>query len=208
MSDACAQNLITGLYSAKCWTPVTEQCGNYKQEGDCYNREHTWPKSYWNGSSSLASYTDLFHLYPCDGYDNGMRSNYWLGFADRASAKYVTSNGSFLSKCLPAPNCDVPGCADNLPEFCWEPTDEAKGRLARVYFYMSTRYMHVWTCCDSDGANGATIKPWLLATLLQWHESFPVTYAESARNDIVFQDYQGNRNPFVDYPAWVSKIWS
>lgn len=84
----------------QCWTPVSEQCGNYKTEGDCYNREHTWPKSAWNGSQ-IASYTDLMHLYPTDGYDNNIRSNYWLGNADKATAKYVTSNGSFLSKCLP-----------------------------------------------------------------------------------------------------------
>eukprot|EP00163_Fabomonas_tropica_P011807 TRINITY_DN2271_c0_g1_i8.p2 TRINITY_DN2271_c0_g1~~TRINITY_DN2271_c0_g1_i8.p2 ORF type:complete len:160 (-),score=39.12 TRINITY_DN2271_c0_g1_i8:680-1159(-) len=39
---------IRGFYSAYCWT-VEQECGNYKKEGDCFNREHSWPKSWWGG---------------------------------------------------------------------------------------------------------------------------------------------------------------
>jgi hypothetical protein len=63
----CPVGQINDIYSAKCWAFPGGQCGNYQKEGDCYNREHSFPKSWWNGSV-IPSYTDLFHLYPSDGY--------------------------------------------------------------------------------------------------------------------------------------------
>ncbi|MBC8399937.1 MAG: endonuclease, partial [Candidatus Marinimicrobia bacterium] len=59
------------------YTFVSDQCGNYSAEGDCYNREHSWPKSWFNENSPMN--TDLFHLYPTDGYVNGRRGNYPYG---------------------------------------------------------------------------------------------------------------------------------
>mgnify|MGYP003969858621 CR=1 FL=1 len=59
------------------YTFGSDQCGNYGGESDCYNREHSWPKSWFNNASPMNS--DLFHLYPTDGYVNGMRSNYPFG---------------------------------------------------------------------------------------------------------------------------------
>lgn len=264
-NTGCGAGTIDDLYSAKCWTLATEQCGNYKTEGDCYNREHTWPKSLWGGSTTVASYTDLFHLYPADGYDNNARGNYWLGNADKSTAKWVTSNGSFLGKCLNATagaagraqaravtrdfggavaedelsattdrargsadaaengeyegarqgslrgassssSINAVGGDTDLPALCWEPADAVKGLLARVYFFMSTRYADTWTCCDTDGANGAAMKPWLLATLLEWHTTFPLSQRELDRNEVVY-GIQGNRNPFVDHPDWVAKTF-
>ena len=59
------------------YTFITDQCGNYSTEGDCYNREHSVPASWFNDATPL--YTDLFHLYPTDGYVNNRRSNYPYG---------------------------------------------------------------------------------------------------------------------------------
>ena len=44
---------------------IDDQCGTYKKEEDCYNREHSFPKSWFNDDYPM--YTDLFHLYPTDG---------------------------------------------------------------------------------------------------------------------------------------------
>lgn len=49
---------IPDVYSAYCWETdknVTTggECGNYKKEGDCYNREHLWPKSWFGGKNYL-----------------------------------------------------------------------------------------------------------------------------------------------------------
>jgi hypothetical protein len=46
-----------------------------------------------------------------------------------------------------------------------------------------------------------------LSTLLQWHAEDPVDDWERNRNDIIYYDYQNNRNPFIDYPEWVDEIW-
>jgi hypothetical protein len=49
---------IPDVYSTFCWTPEKisgGECGNYKKEGDCYNREHLWPKSWFGGECSFTS---------------------------------------------------------------------------------------------------------------------------------------------------------
>jgi len=191
----CNAGTVEDIYSSKCWMPGTQQCGNYKKEGDCYNREHSWPKSWWGGEQAgYASYTDLFHLFPSDGYDNGRRSDYPLGTV--SAPIYTTSNGCKLGPCT------APGFSGT----CWEVGDDHKGTLARGYFYISTAYMGVFACCNTDGVNGSRLKPWMENVLREWHSQFPPTADELRRNDLIFQLYQGNRNPFIDYPEWVDKI--
>ena len=56
---------------------------------DCYNREHSFPKSWWGGSTSIAAYTDLFHVFAADGYDNSRRANDPLGFVNPGTGKQI-----------------------------------------------------------------------------------------------------------------------
>jgi endonuclease I len=44
----------------------------------------------------------------------------------------------------------------------------------------------------------------LLSTLLDWSMQDPPDAEEVARNDVI-QDFQGNRNPFVDHPEWATR---
>ena len=97
----------------------------------------------------------------------------------------------------------------------FEPIDEFKGDIARAYFYMATRYqdrLANWQGNSSEAnaaLNGTTtqvFESWLLQLLKQWHVQDPVSQKERDRNDAAYQ-YQGNRNPFVDYPQFVSAIW-
>lgn len=81
------------------YTYSTDQCGTYANEGDCYNREHSFPKSYFGDVSPMN--TDLFHIYATDGKVNGMRSNYPYGVV--STPTYTSSNGSKLG------NCTYPG---------------------------------------------------------------------------------------------------
>jgi hypothetical protein len=70
--DRCdSTTQIADIYSTKCWAK-SQQCGTFSKEGDCYNREHMWPKSWFGGSASDESspngpskgaYTDLFELW-------------------------------------------------------------------------------------------------------------------------------------------------
>lgn len=188
-------NGIYDIYSDVCWNPNSQRCGSYSEEGDCYNREHSWPRSWWGGSSA-AQFSDLFHLYPTDGYVNGIRGNLPYCEVSSSSVDYESSNGSRRG------NCAVSGFSGEG----FEPADAFKGDLARTYFYMAIRYRGEFTCCAEDGVNRAEITSWEEAVLRQWHTADPVSSKEIARNEAVFS-LQGNRNPFIDVPAWVDQVF-
>jgi len=184
---------VPGGTPAYTYTISSDQCGNYAKEGDCYNREHSFPKSWFNDASPM--YTDLFHLYPTDGYVNGKRSNY--PFGEVSSADWTSTNGSKLG------TCSWPGYSGTV----FEPIDEYKGDFARTYFYMATRYYgedSSWP--GSDMVNGSQPKTWALNMLLAWHRADPVSTKETNRNNEVYQ-IQNNRNPFIDDPLYAEKIW-
>jgi endonuclease I len=46
----------------------------------------------------------------------------------------------------------------------------------------------------------------LLSVLLEWNEFDPVDDFERHRNEVLYS-YQGNRNPFIDYPEFANLIW-
>lgn len=176
------------------YTFFEDECGNYSGEGSCYNKEHSWPKS-WFGGQVYPMYSDLFHIVPTDGYTNGMRSNY--PFGEVGTANWTSQNGSKRGY------SNYPGYSGIV----FEPIDEYKGDFARGYFYMSTRYYgedNGWP--GSDMVDGAEIKPWALAMLLEWHYNDPVSQKEIDRCNAIF-NLQENRNPFIDRPAYVAKIW-
>jgi endonuclease I len=172
----------------------SDHCGNYSGEGDCYNREHTWPQSWFNSGNPMKS--DLFHVYPTDGYVNSHRGSYPYG--DVGSASWTSTNGSKKGNCS---NSGYNGIV-------FEPIDEYKGDIARTYFYMSTRYYNEDSSWDNtDMTNGAEIKSWAITVLLNWHQLDPVSEKEINRNDEIY-DIQDNRNPFIDHPEWVDCIWT
>jgi endonuclease I len=185
---------------------VVKQCGNYKVEGDCYNREHSFPKSWFNDQYPM--YTDIHHLFATDGKVNNMRGNYPYGEVDTAT--YTSSNGSKLG----APTAELIAYGFTGDKV-FEPIDEFKGDFARAYFYMATRYqdrIDTWELNTDnsnavlDGSTEVVFEPWILAMLKKWHSNDPVSAKETYRNDAAFQ-FQGNRNPFIDHPEYVSEIW-
>ena len=191
----CSNDTIGDVYSASCWTRA-QQCGNYKQEGDCYNREHGWPKGWFGGfDAGQGAQVDLFELWPSDGYVNNLRGDLPVGTVD--SPRYTSTSGAKVGPCTSA------GYADGGD--CFEVSDEWKGDFARSYFYLSVAYMGKWSCCDTPGANASDIKPWMEAQLRLWHAADPVGNHELIVNDGA-QTAQGNRSPFVDHPEWVELI--
>ena len=125
---------------------IDAEGGNYSKEGDCYNREHTWPKSWWGGGVE-PQYTDLFHLYPTDGYVNGIRSNWPLGVV--ATPSYTSTDGAKLGT-----------CKRDISTKCFEPPDVYKGDFSRNYFYVSTAYQGAFKCCTvANAVNGSDILP-------------------------------------------------
>ncbi len=172
----------------------TDKCGNYKNEGDCYNREHSVPKSWFSKASPM--YSDAWHVYPTDGKINSYRSN--NPFGEVGSGASSSKNG--FSKWG---SCVTPGYTGTV----FEPNDEYKGDFARTYFYFATRYQDR---IDNWGGIFISTYPhivkWQLDMLLRWNELDPVSQKEIDRNDAV-QKEQGNRNPFIDYPELVDLIF-
>lgn len=185
------------------FTAGSDQCGSYRGESDCYNREHAFPRSWFGGAVSPMN-TDVHHIFPTDGYVNARRSSYPYG--EVGSASYTSSNGSRLG-----------GAASGLgySGTVFEPIDEFKGDIARAYFYMATRYEDVvsgWENQSSygdaalNGTSNQVFENWFLNMLLNWHAQDPVSQKEIDRNDAAYS-FQGNRNPFVDHPQLVGEIW-
>lgn len=171
-----------------------DECGNYSGEGDCYNREHSWPNS-WFGGEVYPMYSDMFHLYPTDGYVNNRRGNYPYG--EVSAATWTSTNGCKVG------NCTTPGYSGVV----FEPLDEYKGDFARTYFYMSTRYYTEdsgWP--GSPQTTGSQLKPWAKSMMLQWSTDDPVSAKETDRNNLVY-GIQNNRNPYIDHPEYANLIW-
>lgn len=142
--------------------------------------------------------TDVHHLRPADITVNSARGN---DDFDNGGDIYVDGDGA--TECY--------SDADS-----WEARDEVKGDVARMLFYMATRY---------EGDNGepdlelvdevntfdlnTTGKGYhgKLSTLLEWHKEDPVDSFEINRNNVIYS-YQLNRNPFIDHPEFVDLIWT
>lgn len=195
---------IWDMYGNCSFTAGQKKCGSYKNECDCYNREHSVPKSWFGGSTSKGIGTDLFHLVPTDGKVNGMRSNHPFGETNHSDYAYA---GNKLGK------SDFTGYTNVGTVF--EPADEYKGDFARGYFGIRVKWsstnitqseggtMFTSTCTS---ASGYGLSKYSIALLMKWHREDPVSDKERARNDAI-EKKQGNRNPFIDYPYLAEFFW-
>ncbi len=197
-TDLRSDGKIWDMYSNKTnFDPDKGHSGNYHGEGDVFNREHSFPKSWFNEGKPM--YSDLVHVVPTDGYVNNRRSNY--PFGEVASAKYESNGGySKVGTC---------NSAIGYSGTVFEPNDEYKGDFARIYFYMATRYENQISNWSSDmlaGNKYPAYKDWALKMLLRWAAEDPVSQKEIDRNNGVYK-LQRNRNPYVDYPGLEQYVW-
>ncbi len=174
----------------------TNRCGNYSNEGDCYNREHIVPQSLFNEDSPMKN--DIHFIRATDGKVNGVRSNYPFGKV--GTATFTSLNGSKLGNSVSV------GYGGTV----FEPIDEFKGDVARMIFYFVTRYETQLSGFSSGDMLGGSAYPglqtWELNQLLAWHNLDPVSPAEIGRNNASY-NYQGNRNPYIDNPNYVNLVW-
>ncbi len=84
-------------------------------------------------------------------------------------------------------------CDFEVDEGIAEPRESIRGDIARSYFYMSHQY-------------GMAIPDDYEGMLREWHLSDPADEWERDRNSLI-EDVQGNRNPFIDYPEMVERVW-
>jgi endonuclease I len=177
------------------FTLNTNQCGTYSVEGNCYNREHIVPQSSFNAVAPMVS--DAHHIPPTDGKVNGLRSDYPHG--NVATASTTTRNGGKLGTSA------VSGYTGTV----FEPINEFKGDIARMYFYFATRYENSVATYSFEMFNGTSNQVFTTAflnMLKTWHANDPVSPREIARNNAIYTR-QGNRNPYIDHPEYVNMIW-
>jgi len=146
-----------------------------------WNREHTYSKSL--GIPNLGTTgvgADAHNLRPCDAQRNSSRSN--RKFEDGSGNSGATASGN------------------------WYPGDEWKGDVARMMMYMYLRYGN--QTLPTGVAVGSTVASDsnMVTLFLEWNAEDPVSDLEKQRNPIL-EGLQGNRNPFIDNPAFATQIW-
>ena len=211
---------IWDMYSDCLFTPTGKgtgkQCGTYSGVCDCFNREHSLPKSWFN--EKTPAYYDLGHIVPTDGKVNGMRSNNVFG---ECASGYATWGTGKLGKAKAVTTMNVKGSSTITTTFtgtAFEPADKYKGDFARMYMYMVIRYKpgnknsvnlaaagEGRTMFNSTDTNYG-LTDYSIALLMKWHRQDPVSQKEIDRNNGM-ETTQGNRNPFIDYPCLAEYLW-
>jgi endonuclease I len=184
--DPANANNVILLYSGRSQAKSTNG-----GDPDDWNREHVWAKSHGDFGTATGPGTDVHHLRPEDVSVNGVRGN--KDFDDGGSA-VAEAPGNFTD-------------ADS-----WEPRDRVKGDVARMIFYMAVRYDGDDGFADlepNDSVdNGAAPHIGRLSVLLAWNAGDPPDSFEQRRNQVIYDQFQHNRNPFVDHPEWPGAIWN
>ncbi|MFB7221201.1 endonuclease I family protein [Streptomyces sp. NPDC056227] len=181
---ANSSNVIL-IYSGRS-EPKSDNGGSVGQ----WNREHVWAKSHGDFGTTTGPGTDIHHLRPEDVTVNSIRGN-----------KDFDNGGSAVS--------GAPGNYTDSDSF--EPRDAAKGDVARMILYMAVRYEGDAAFADLEPNekvnNGSAPNIGRLSVLKQWSQEDPPDTFEKRRNDVIFDQYQHNRNPFIDHPEWVESVW-
>lgn len=202
------------------FTYSTSQCGTYSVEGDCYNREHTVPQSYF-GNGVLPMYADAHFILPTDGKVNGWRADHPYGVVGGGTPSPCNS-GATNSPCNTANGSKIgnnlnSGYSAGFSGTVFEPVDDFKGDIARLLLYFVTRYENnlpsFYSSSTSeakvmfDGSTTQSFSTPFLNILLTWHQQDPVSPREIERNNAIYAR-QNNRNPYIDHPDYVCQIWS
>ncbi len=184
--DPANANNVILVYSGRSQSKTTNG-----GDADDWNREHVWAKSHGDFGTATGPGTDVHHLRPEDVTVNSVRGN-----------KDFDNGGSAVS--------EAPDSYTDADSF--EPRDAVKGDVARMIFYMAVRYE------GDDGfanlemndsvANGSAPYMGKLSVLLAWHAADPPDAFEKRRNQVIYDQFQHNRNPFVDHPEWAQAIWN
>lgn len=146
-------------------------------------REHVFPRSLGDPNLEFEGPgADAHHLRSIDNQMNNSRSN--REFEDGSGNAAVLGSGNFY------------------------PGDEWRGDVARMMMYMYVRYLDQ---CDPTvvgiGSTSYSNFGDMPNIFLEWNQEDPVSEYEMNRN-VVLQNMQGNRNPFIDNPYLATMIWN
>ena len=199
-----ASKTMEDIYSSYPYT-ASQAASSATTCGQNWNKEHTVPKSWFGGDVSPME-SDAHHIFPTDIKMNSLRSSYPYG--ENSAAKECANYGyGHLG------TSTFSGYSGTV----FDPGDGGangsyKGDLARVYFYMVTRYRTtnftdgLGSVCFTYSGGVANLTDYMKNLMLKWHREDPVSEKERIRNNAIYA-HQHNRNPFVDYPCLVEYIW-
>ena len=220
---------VHALYVNRSVTNQTKAWGNHNQDQWGINQEHVWAKScgFNDTSPAAGARGDIMHLWAGNGKVNGTyHSNYYYGYVDTTkSYDDASSYASTLSGNRKGYSKTLGGSYT-----VFEPQDSDKGDIARALFYMVARYNYL-SGSDSDGIDAGNpnleivnVLNWapgssytsttskkgqmgILQDLLEWNRLDPPDEWEIHRNNLCYNNFTNNRNPFIDYPEWAEYIW-
>ena len=184
--DLNKDGYIIGYYNGYSFAGVWDS-------GSTWNREHTWPQSK-GANSSIDMGHDMQSVRPARASINSSRSNTAYGegksYYDPSeisidNPNYKTSNlGTYRGDCA------------RVIMYDYLMYGEAGG-------YKNDYYNGNAQLLSKLGADGLFES---LHIMLKWHMQDPPSLTEMVRNDGA-QDYQGNRNPLIDYPELAIQVF-
>jgi endonuclease I len=184
--DPGNSNNVILLYTGRSQSKATNGGG-----ADDWNREHVWAKSHGDFGTATGPGTDVHHLRPTDVTVNSARGNKDFDLGGTQSAE---APGNYTD-------------ADS-----WEPRNAVKGDVARMIMYMAVRYEGGDGFADLEMNNlvnnGTAPFMGRMGVLLEWNRIDPPDAFEQRRNQRIYEQWQGNRNPFVDHPEYADAIWN
>ncbi|MCB5274103.1 Extracellular ribonuclease [Arthrobacter sp. SO5] len=184
--DPSNSNNVILLYTGRSQSKATNGGGV-----DDWNREHVWAKSHGDFGTATGPGTDVHHLRPTDVTVNSARGNKDF---DLGGAQSTEAPGNYTD-------------ADS-----WEPRNAVKGDVARMIMYMAVRYEGGDGFADLEMNNlvnnGTAPYMGKMSVLLDWNRIDPPDAFEQRRNQRIYEQWQGNRNPFVDHPEYADAIWN
>ncbi len=151
--------------------------GSITSSGGYWNKEHVWPNS--RGGNKVEN--NLLMPRPTLVSENSSRGNSSFVEGMNHSSNGWDPETAFSSSYYPG----------------------IRGECARIIFYCVVAN----TSLDLlDNANSSSTAIGKISDLIKWHYAELPTQREINRNNGA-EYLQGNRNPFVDHPEYVSQIW-
>ena len=152
-----------------------------KTAATSWNREHVWPNSH--GGDKVEA--DILHTRPTISSENSSRGNsFYVEGMNNSSSGWDPYTAGYDIEC--------------------------RGECARIILYSVVAYSG-FSLSDANSHSTSNNNPDYMMgnmnTLIKWHFDYAPNVYEMNRNNGA-EYLQGNRNPFVDHPEYVARIWS
>lgn len=153
--------------------------------GETFNKEHVWPQSFGAPESRPMGY-DMQAVRPCNPSINSSRSN--QGYAET-----IDNNYTYI------PDASYRGDCARIIMYDYLTYGKAGNYYNKYYKEGEADLFNEFGTSDEKIFESLHI-------MLKWHLQDPPSLTEMVRNDGA-QDYQGNRNPLIDYPELAIQVF-